>query len=97
MALGVGVQSALYVENNYFRLAEPFTAATIIGNYGGTAIHESGTWVNGRPVAALAAYNAANDPDLSPDAGWTPQLHRHLDPTWAVPALVSAGAGAGRI
>jgi pectate lyase len=93
---GVGVQSALYLENNAFRLEAPFTPATIIGNYGGTAIHATGTYVNGRPVDVLAAFNAANDPDLGSDVGWTPGLHGRIDPTWLVPILVRAGAGADR-
>ena len=92
---GVGVQSSIYAENNAFRLAAPFTPAIIIGNLGGTVIHESGTYVNGRPVDVLAAYNATHDPDLLSDVGWTPQLHGRIDPTWAVPALVRSGAGAG--
>ena len=50
--------------------------------------------VNGKPADVLAAYNAVNDPDLSSDVGWTPTLHTRIDPTWAVPALVHAGAGA---
>lgn len=46
------------------------------------------------PLDALAVYNAGHDPDLGADVGWTPTLHRHIDPAWAVPALVHAGAGA---
>jgi pectate lyase len=91
---GVGVESAIYAENNAFQLEQPFTAGTIIGNYGGTAIHETGTTVNGKRVDVLAAYNAVNDPDLGSDVGWTPTLHTRIDPTWAVPGLVRAGAGA---
>jgi pectate lyase len=91
---GVGTESMLYAENNAFQLDAPFTAATIIWVSSGTAIHESGTLVNGRPTDVLAAYNAANDPDLSSDVGWTPTLHTRIDPTWAVQRLVQAGAGA---
>ncbi|MEU4245589.1 pectate lyase [Actinoplanes sp. NPDC026619] len=90
---GVGIESKLYAENNAFQLQAPFTAATIIWVSSGTAIHESGTLVNGRPVDVLAAYNAANDPDLSSDVGWTPVLHTRIDPARAVPGLVAAGAG----
>jgi pectate lyase len=91
---GVGIESALYAENNAFLLQAPFTAATIIWSSSGTAIHEQGTLVNGKPTDVLAAYNAVNDPDLSSDVGWTPTLHTRIDPTWAVPRLVTAGAGA---
>lgn len=91
---GVGTESKLYAENNAFQLQAPFTAATIIWASSGTAIHEHGTLVNGEPTDVLAAYNAVNDPDLSPDVGWTPTRHTRIDPTWAVPRLVQAGAGA---
>ncbi|GIE95694.1 pectate lyase family protein [Paractinoplanes rishiriensis] len=91
---GVGVQSKLYAENNAFRLDRTFPASQIITAFGGTAIHATGTLLNGRPVDALAEYNAVHDPDLSSDVGWTPTLHTRIDPTWRVPALVQANAGA---
>jgi pectate lyase len=91
---GVGIQSSIYAQNNAFELAAPFTAANIIGVLSGTAIHEEGTYVNGHPVNVLAAYNAAYDPDLASDVGWTPQLHGRIDRTASVAALVRRGAGA---
>jgi pectate lyase len=94
---GVGVNSAIYAQNNAFRLPEGTTPDKIIYRWGGTAIHEEGTLVNGRPVGVLAAYNAVNDPDLGGDAGWTPALHGRVDPARAVAALVKARAGAGRL
>jgi pectate lyase len=45
----------------------------------------------------VAAYNTAYDPDLLPDAGWTPTLRTRLDPTLAVPVIVTATAGAGHL
>jgi pectate lyase len=47
-----------------------------------------------RAVNLLAAYNAAFDPDIAPDAGWTPTLRTRLDPTLLVPLLVTLFAGA---
>jgi pectate lyase len=91
---GVGIQSAIYAQNNAFKLEAPFTAANIIGDLLGTAIHEEGTYVNGRPVDVLAAYNATHDPDLGSDVGWTPELHGKIDRTAAVSDLVRRGAGA---
>jgi pectate lyase len=41
----------------------------------------------------LAAYNAVNTPDLSPDVGWTPTLFVEIHPTQAVPGLVMGNAG----
>lgn len=40
-------------------------------------------------------YNAAHDPDLGADAGWTPTRHTGITPAERVPALVTRQAGAG--
>ncbi|PZF97846.1 pectate lyase family protein [Micromonospora deserti] len=102
-ALGVGVQSALHAENNFFTLAPQVDPADVIRDWGGTALTERGSWLRHgdarpRPVDLLATYNAAHDPDLAPDAGWTPTLRRGpVLPAPAVPYLVGALAGAGRL
>lgn len=92
---GVGIESAIYAQNNYF--VTGYTADKIIGVYKGTAIHEEKTYVNGHSkfnlVNVLAAYNAANDPDLLADVGWTPTLYTQIHPTQSLPGLVPAQAG----
>ncbi|WP_026370596.1 pectate lyase family protein [Kallotenue papyrolyticum] len=98
---GVGVQSQIYAENNFFALAPTIAPAQVIVDWGGTGLYETGTLLNGRArhnaVSLLAAYNAAHDPDLSGARTWQPMLYERIDPTQAVPALVRAHAGAGRI
>jgi pectate lyase len=101
-SLGVGVESSIYAENNYFRLSADVPAADVIHYWKGTRITAIGTLVqvSGRapqPVDLVAAYNAAYDPDLSPDAGWTPTLRPRLDPTALVPAILAASAGIRRL
>jgi pectate lyase len=102
-ALGVGVQSAIYAENNYFALGSDITAADLLYDWGGTAITVRGNWVRAgralpRPVNLLTAYNAEHDPDFSPDAGWTPTLRAGpVLPTPLVPLVVQALAGANRL
>ncbi|MFI6760578.1 polysaccharide lyase family 1 protein [Micromonospora sp. NPDC050417] len=102
-ALGVGVQSALYAENNYFALAGGIAAEDLLYDWGGTAVTERGSWVrtgNGwpRPTSLLDAYNASHDPDLGADAGWTPTLRADPPlPTALVPLAVQLLAGANRI
>ncbi|WP_239092852.1 pectate lyase family protein, partial [Paractinoplanes abujensis] len=101
-SLGVGVESSIYAENNYFRLSADVPPSEVIAYWKGTRITALGTLVQSshrpaQPVDLVAAYNAAYDPDLIPDAGWTPDLRTRLDPTAAVPALVNAGAGIRRI
>ncbi|MFB9235862.1 polysaccharide lyase family 1 protein [Plantactinospora siamensis] len=102
-ALGVGVQSAIYAENNFFDLRAGVSPADLIHDWGGTAITERGSWVRpeggpGRPVDLLAAYNSAHDPDLTGDAGWIPRLRAGpVLPTPLVPLAVLLLAGANRL
>ncbi|MEU1643722.1 pectate lyase family protein [Micromonospora zamorensis] len=102
-ALGVGVQSAIYAQNNFFTLDAPVDPADLLYDWGGTALTERGSWVRqdgspARPVDLLAAYNATHDPDLAADAGWTPTLRRDpVLPAPLVPLLVGPLAGADRL
>ncbi|MGW3890579.1 hypothetical protein ACWD69_17980 [Micromonospora chokoriensis] len=102
-ALGVGVQSAIYAQNNFFTLDAPVDPADLLYDWGGTALTERGSWVRqgggpARPVDLLAAYNATHDPDLAADAGWTPTLRREpVLPAPLVPLLVGPLAGADRL
>jgi pectate lyase len=101
-SLGVGFESSIYAENNYFRLSADVPASEIIHYWKGTRITAIGSLVQvysrpGQPVDLVAAYNAAHDPDLTPDAGWTPTLRTRVDPTASVPAIVNASVGARRL
>ncbi len=102
-AIGVGVQSAVYAENNHFTLDAGIGAADLLYDWGGTAITTRGNWVRpaggaARPVDLVAAYNAVHDPDLSPDAGWAPALrHGPVLPAPLVPLVVGPLAGADRL
>lgn len=93
-ALGVGIASQIYAQNNFYVLPTSIPAANIIKVYKGTAIHTEGDLVNGQPVDLLAAYNAANTTALSGTVNWTPQLYLRIDPTVEVPDLVRSHAGA---
>ncbi|MCZ7374597.1 pectate lyase family protein [Micromonospora sp. WMMC250] len=102
-ALGVGVQSAIYAQNNFFTVDASVDPADLLYDWGGTALTERGSWVRqgdgpARPADLLAAYNATHDPDLAADAGWTPTLRRDpVLPTPLVPLLVGPLAGANRL
>jgi pectate lyase len=100
-AWGVGVESEILAEQNVFTLARG-TSVDLIRGWGGTAIEARGTLVRTPgsapvPVDVVAAYNAAHDPDLVPAVSWTPPLHDPIHPAAAVPAIVAAKAGAGRV
>ena len=45
---GVGIESAIYAENNYFDTDDAVTPDQIIERFNGTAIHETGTLLRGR-------------------------------------------------
>jgi len=98
LRLGVGVESAIYAENNYFRLGADVPAADVIHYWKGTRITATGSLVQvagqrPAPVDLVAAYNGAYDPDLAADAGWTPVLRNRVDPAFLVPVIVAATAG----
>lgn len=98
---GVGVESRIYAEDNYFSLPDGIAPADIVQEWRGTAIEAHRTWVNGRTPAhrvdVVAAYNAVNDPDLVADVGWRPHLVAERHPGASVPAVVTAHAGAGNV
>ena len=93
---GVGVQSQIFAENNFF-MAGAIDAGAFISRFNGTAIFASGTLVNGHSahdrVDVVQAYNDTHDPDLLPVVTWTPVLVDELHPAQAVPGLVAHGAG----
>lgn len=94
---GVGVESSIIARNNAFELEEGVSAAQIIRNFGGTGIDEEGTWVNGRQVNVLDAYNAANPhAGLSPDVSGTSGPHLPIEPAAAVRERVERYAGSGQ-
>ena len=100
---GVGVQSAIYAENNYVAFGPGVAPDAFVYDWGGTALTEKGTWARvgralPRPVSLLAAYNATHDPDIAGDAGWVPTLRAGpVLPAPAVPLVVEILAGAGRL
>jgi pectate lyase len=94
---GVGIESAIYAEENFFLTDRSFTPDRIIARFNGTALSASGTLLVGprvrNPVDPIAAWNAVNDPDLGADAGWVPTLNYQLQPAWTTPLLVPLFAG----
>jgi pectate lyase len=96
-SLGVGRESAIYAENNFFRTDADITPDQFLSRLNGTAIHISGTLVNAASdnnlVDVLAEYNAVNNPDLSDDVGWTPTLFTEIEPTFKVPSTVESRSG----
>jgi pectate lyase len=100
---GVGAHSAIYAENNFVLLSADVPQSAVVHYWSGTAMTEIGSVVRygsapPEPTSFLAAYNAAFDPDIAPDAGWTPTLRAAPPmPTYLVQLIVGLGAGAGRL
>jgi pectate lyase len=94
---GVGIESAIYAEENVFIADRNFAVDRIIDRFNGTALSVSNTLVIGprvrNPVDVIAAWNEVNDPDLGFDAGWVPTLDHELLPAWTTPILVPLLAG----
>lgn len=93
---GVGKESQIYAENNYFQAGE-ITPDHFISVLKGTRIYATGTMVNGRAenqiVDVVAEYNAVKDPDLLLTVNWVPKLDTGVDPTHRVTGLVMSGSG----
>ncbi len=90
---GVGIESQIYAENNYFKTDDKVDLAKIIGNYKGTLIYVAGTRVNDKDVDVLAAHNAANTTKIADKVEWKPTLVTKVDPIASVIATVESGAG----
>jgi pectate lyase len=94
---GVGRESAIFAENNFFRTDHDLTSDRFISRLNGTAIHALETLINAASdnhlVDVVADYNAANNPDLLTDVGWTPTLFIEIEPAFKVPSSIESGAG----
>jgi pectate lyase len=103
---GVGRESEIYAENNYFALADGIDASDVVADWLGSnrqlaGLEEHGTLLNGRSVhhrvSLVDAYNAAHERDIPTTVSWEPTYHERIDPTQSVPALVTAKAGSGKL
>lgn len=96
-AWGVGIESQIYAENNYFTTDQQVVPGALVSVFKGTMIYETGTRINGTPGGQfsdiVAAYNAIYDPDLSQSVDWKPTLYATLDPTQRVVPLVESQSG----
>ncbi|HEU4624032.1 MAG TPA: hypothetical protein VFS52_04675 [Steroidobacteraceae bacterium] len=94
---GVGVESAIYAENNFFKTDKNVTPDQLIARFNGTAIFAAGTHLNGTPnknlIDLVAVWNAVNDPDLVPTVNWAPTLFTEIEETRDVPSSVQNDAG----
>jgi pectate lyase len=100
---GAGTESQLYAEQNYFHMSTSFNPMEVIDGKQGTRITAIGNcWREKdrcKPTDFVAIWNANFDPDLKPDAGWTPTLYgpaNGADAAETILQRVLDEAGAGR-
>ncbi len=96
-SIGIGVKSRVVAQNNVWVAPASLPATKLLRWWGGTALDDSGSLLNGRAVDLLATLRAANPgKPLTRDVNWQPTLVERLDPAEDVATLVRSGAGAGR-
>lgn len=94
---GVGVESQIYAENNYFETGGLVHPSRFISRFNGNLIYAGETLVDGHAkknrVDVVAEYNLVRNPDLSTAVTWTPAYVGQTHPTQALPGVVLHTAG----
>ena len=98
-AIGLGKDAKVLTQNNAYLIAGKATPADLISFFTkGSAMVDSGSTLNGKPVDIVADHNAKNaEKPISADIGWKPAVAPTLLPAAKVPAHVKANAGAGKL
>jgi len=78
-AWGAGTESRIYAEANYFHMGVGYSPSEVIDGKNATRMTVIGNCWRARETCDLTDFlaiaNEKFDPDLSPDAGWTPGLY----------------------
>jgi pectate lyase len=100
---GAGLESQIFAENNYFDMTTIFGPMEAIDGKKGSRMTVAGNcWREKEvcePMDLLEAYNIKFDPDLVPDAGWTPSLYgsaKGAEPAESAHERVLSNSGPGR-
>jgi pectin methylesterase-like acyl-CoA thioesterase/pectate lyase len=96
-SIGVGVGSRIVAQNNVWEAPAQLPAARLLRWWGGSALSDSGSLLNGQPVDLLAALRSVNaGTPLTSDVGWQPVLFEHPGPAAVTADRVRRGVGSGR-
>lgn len=97
-ALGAGIDSAIYSENNVFEVKNG-AIDSVVGSMKGKVFFDQGSIFNGKPTDLLKEANAADTKNpMTAEIGWKPDLVAVPPvPAKDVPELVKSKAGAGKL
>jgi pectate lyase len=95
-SLIAGNESQIYAENNVFEVPAS-SEKKIVKAEGATAMFETGSLVNGKPVELVKAYNATVKTPVKMTVGWNPELHLPLDKADDVARITAERAGPGKL
>ncbi|WP_425246573.1 pectate lyase family protein [Streptomyces sp. NEAU-NA10] len=95
---GVGISSQLHASGNAISLPAGAKVGKVLKKWNESPLTAENNYVNGRLTDLIAVHNAEIPAEtLQSGAGWTPTLRTKVDPPKAVPGIVGARAGAGKI
>ncbi|GAB2738316.1 pectate lyase family protein [Streptomyces bullii] len=95
---GIGKDSRLVAEHNAVTLAQGISPAKILKKWMEAPLTATDNYVNGKLTDLIAVHNAEiPEETLQSGAGWTPTLRTKVHSPKAVPGIVDARSGAGRL
>ncbi|GKQ38295.1 polysaccharide lyase family 1 protein [Streptomyces sp. A012304] len=95
---GVGISSQLHATDNAISLPAGAKVGKVLKKWSESPLTAQNNYVNGKLTDLIAVHNAEIPGEiLQSGAGWTPTLRTQVDSPRAVPGIVGARAGAGKI
>ncbi|SPF00662.1 pectate lyase family protein [Streptomyces sp. MA5143a] len=95
---GVGISSQLHATDNAITLPAGAKVGKVLKKWNESPLTAENNYVNGRLTDLIAVHNAEIPAEtLRSGAGWTPTLRGKVDSPRAVPAILKARAGAGKV
>jgi pectate lyase len=95
---GVGISSQLHASDNAISLPAGAKVGKVLKKWNEAPLTAENNYVNGKLTDLIAVHNAEVPGEiLQSGAGWTPTLRSKVDSPRAVPGIVGARAGAGKI
>ncbi|WP_159766644.1 pectate lyase family protein [Streptomyces sp. HM190] len=95
---GVGISSQLYATDNAVTLPAGAKVGKVLKKWSESPLTAENNYVNGRLTDLIAVHNAEIPAEtLQSGAGWTPTLRGKVDHPRALPGILKARAGAGKV